>query len=492
MHAPAQLLAAGAYVPRLRLARSTIHQATGWLAAARPAPSGARSVCSWDEDSLTMATEAACSARTAAGAPLDRGAIGALVLASTTLPFADRSNAGIVAAALDLPETAATQDVGGSLRAATTALLQLARGSTTALLLAADARHAKPGSAQELAYGHGAAALLIAPAAATASDSTPAAAALATILGTAQIHADFVDHYRQSGAEFDYALEERWVRDEALATLPARAIAAALRDAQIDASAVKQFAMPGAAASIKRVAASAGLSAAEAAFALDGDCGDTGTAHPLLMLIGALERASPGDLIVLAAFGQGVDALVLRCEAGLRAWQKAAPLGAALARRAAEPQYLRYLAHAGLVEMDFGMRAERDQRTAQSVAWRKRRALSPFIGGQCRLCGAVQFPLSRVCVNPQCRATDSQDEYALAARSGRVKTFTEDWQAYSPRPPYVYGNIEFDVGGNLLMEVADVDAGELQIGDAVRFAFRIKDVDRLRGFRRYFWKAVKA
>jgi len=42
------------------------------------------------------------------------------------------------------------------------------------------------------------------------------------------------------------------------------------------------------------------------------------------------------------------------------------------------------------------------------------------------------------------------------------------------------------------MEVTDIDAGELKVNDAVRFVFRIKDEDRPRGFRRYFWKAAKA
>ncbi len=42
------------------------------------------------------------------------------------------------------------------------------------------------------------------------------------------------------------------------------------------------------------------------------------------------------------------------------------------------------------------------------------------------------------------------------------------------------------------MEFTDLDAGQLAVGDAVRFVFRVKDFDRQRGFRRYFWKAVKA
>jgi uncharacterized OB-fold protein len=138
------------------------------------------------------------------------------------------------------------------------------------------------------------------------------------------------------------------------------------------------------------------------------------------------------------------------------------------------------------------MRAERDQRTAHTVAYRKRASLNAFKGGRCGKCGTVQFPHSRVCVNPQCRATDTQAPYRLADSQGRVKTFTEDWQAYAARPPYVYGNVEFAEGGNLLMEFTDIEPGDLKVNDGVRFVYRIKDDDRARGFRRYFWKATKA
>jgi hypothetical protein len=40
------------------------------------------------------------------------------------------------------------------------------------------------------------------------------------------------------------------------------------------------------------------------------------------------------------------------------------------------------------------------------------------------------------------------------------------------------------------MEFADADAGELAVGLPLAMVYRIKDVDRQRGFRRYFWKAT--
>jgi len=473
----AQIVAAGASIPRLRLPRTAIAAAMGWLGGGAARAQGARSFCSWDEDALTLAVDAARGAL--AGAPT----VDALYLASTTLPFADRSNAALAAACLDLDAGVQTLEFGGSLRAATGALATAAQRRGTTLVVGSDARLARPGSALEANLGHGAAAVLL-----RSPETTPA---LCDLLATAHEAADFVDHYRMSGGDFDYALEERWVRDEAVAGLPARVVRRALAQAGVAADSVALFAMPGSHA--KRVATEAGLSRATLVDPLHADCGDTGAAQPLLMLVAALEQANPADVIVLAGFGQGVDALVLRAGDALPDWQATQrPLAAALARRRDETHYTRFLSHCGLLDADFGMRAERDNRTAHSVAWRKHEIIDAFRGGRCRDCGTVQFPRSRVCVNPDCRHTDSQDSYRLADSSGTVKTFTEDWQAYSRRPPYVYGNVNFSEGGNLLMEFTDLDAGELAVGDRVRFVLRIKDQDPLRRFRRYFWKAVKA
>ena len=52
---------------------------------------------------------------------------------------------------------------------------------------------------------------------------------------------DFVDHYRETGDDFDYALEERWVRDEGyLAFLP-NAIRLALERAAVTPARVTHF-----------------------------------------------------------------------------------------------------------------------------------------------------------------------------------------------------------------------------------------------------------
>jgi len=468
----------GVHVPKLRLPHSVIAEAMAWTSApGRTRARGARAICNWDEDALTMGVEAGRAALDPNLAPQS------IVFCSTTAPFLDRDDAVALAAALDFPQAIETLNVGASVRAATQGLISVLRRADRlpTLLVASDARLTRAGSPQETSYGDAAAALLLG-----ASGPT----ALATIVAARSLSSDFVDHYRMSGSKFDYALEERWVRDESLMELVPRAVSELLASAELSADAVRHLALPAGAATAKRVAQACGLQAAQRDERVLAQCGDAGAALPLLMLSAALETAAPGDMIVAVGIGQGVDALLLRAEPGVRTAGQ--PLADALARKRDETSYVRYLSHRGLLDVDFGMRAERDHRTAHTVAYRKRSALSAFNGGRCQRCATVQFPLARVCVNPECRATDTQMPHRLAESRGRVKSFTEDWQAYAARPPYLYGNVEFAEGGNLFMEFTDIDPGELKVNTAVRFVYRIKDEDKQRGFRRYFWKATTA
>jgi uncharacterized OB-fold protein len=104
----------------------------------------------------------------------------------------------------------------------------------------------------------------------------------------------------------------------------------------------------------------------------------------------------------------------------------------------------------------------------------------------------VQYPRQRYCVNPECNALDSQDEYAFAERNGKIMSYTADSLTYSPDPPTYFGMVQFDGGGRMLMDFSEIDAGGIDVGMAVRMVFRIKDADTMRGFVRYFWKAVPA
>lgn len=470
----------GVCIPRLRLPRKTIGAAMGWVNPSLKAGRGERSICNWDEDSLTMAVEAA---RGALPKRDSRATIATVMLASTTLPFADRSNATVLATALGLPENVLALDVTGSQRAGTAALAQALASATSGatLVTATDRRLAKPGSEQESTYGHGGAAVVVG-----ASDG------VAALIARRHRAADFVDHHRLADSPFDYVLEERWSREAGWLELVPPTLREVLAEAKVAAGEVSHLVVDAPLALSRKIASLVGIPEDRIIDPLTAECGDTGAGHALVLLAAALERAKRGDTVLLVGFGQGVDALLFRATPAIETFKPARSVAAALADRREETDYTRFLSHCGLLPVEFGMRAERDNRTAQTVAWRRHEDLYAFTGGRCPHCGTVQFPKARVCVAPDCRRSGEQQPVALAEQSARIKTFTEDWLAYSARPPLIYGNVAFEVGGNAFIEFADFAPGEAKVNDGVRFVFRLKDVDRIRGFRRYFWKAAPA
>ncbi|HEY3779159.1 MAG TPA: OB-fold domain-containing protein [Rhizomicrobium sp.] len=480
------IVAYGAYVPKLRLRRESVAEANSWYAPAlRGSARGERAMANWDEDALTMAVEAGRDCLPASDPLRERSFVDALYFASTSAPFADRSNAGIAARALSLSEAISVMDVGGSQRSGLGALLAAldAAGSGRAvapLVLAGDRRRARAASPQELLFGDAAAAILV-------GKERP----LATLVGSQSVSIDFVDHFRAAREEFDYGWEERWVRDEGYAKIVPAAISTLLKRTGTTPDAIAHFLLPTPFPSLDcQIAERLGIDSARVRDNLAGTIGDSGAAHALLMLLHALQEAKPGEKILVAQFGQGCDAMLFETTDAVAQAKTHAGVTGALARRREETNYLKYLVFNGLVRIEKGMRAEVDRKTALSVLHRKSDMLTGLVGGKCRICGTAQFPRSRICVNPNCNGTDSQEPYSFAESEGTILSWSADYLTYSMAPPNHYGMITFAEGGRLMADITDVEPGEIESGTRVRMAFRIKEFDEKRAFRRYFWKAV--
>jgi 3-hydroxy-3-methylglutaryl CoA synthase len=471
----------GGYVPRLRLARQAVAQANAWYAPQFAARNGTRSMAHWDEDSLTMAVAAA---RDLLGPAEDRRQVRNLLLASNTLPFAERLNAGIVAGALRLDDSLDAVDLGGSLRVALSAVAQavaqVKAGGGSVLVLAAEDRRTRAASSQELDYGDAAAALRL------GDDGV-----LAEYLGGAALSVDFVDHFRASGEDIDYAWEERWVRDEGIAKLVPRAIATALKDAGVAPAQVDRFIFPSSFARMDaQLAKACGIPADAVVDAMLDQVGDSGAAHGLLMLAVVLEQARPGQVIVLAQFGSGAQALVFRVTEAIDRFRPVRGVAGWLARGVEERSYTKFLAFKGQLALERGMRGEQDKKTALTTAWRHRGALLGLVAGRCEVTGTVHFPPSRLSVDPGRPLQDTQRPHPLADRPARILSWSAEYLSYHPAPPHHYGQIDFDGGGRILMDFTDLEVGEVDAGTPMEMVFRIKDVDERRHFTRYFWKAT--
>lgn len=179
----------GGYVPRYRLNRSLIYQAMGWMNPANIANAGGeKSVANFDEDALTMAVAAGIDALRG----VDRTRVQGLYFASTTMPYKERLNAGIITAALGLNDQIRAADFSGGIKCGTTALLSALEGVESGrvdnvVVTAADSRLGKPASAQELIFGDGAASVTV------GTDNV-----IAEFKDAYSVTYDFVDHFRGS------------------------------------------------------------------------------------------------------------------------------------------------------------------------------------------------------------------------------------------------------------------------------------------------------
>ncbi|MEO9970712.1 MAG: OB-fold domain-containing protein [Hyphomonadaceae bacterium] len=471
------ILSAGVYVPRRRLQRSAIFAANSWFAPGlKRAAKGQKAVANWDEDAVTMAVEAARNCLTS----LDRSNIDSVALASTTLPFADRSNAGIVKEALNLADATGAADATGSRRAATSGLMNALGGTATQLCIASDNRKAKPASPAEMSYGDGAAAVLVGE-----------GGVIAKYLGGRSVTIDFVDQYRASGVDFDYAWESRFARDEGFQKILGTAIIDALGALDLKGSDITHAAIG---VPVNRIpqalAKAAGINPDSICDDLSANVGDAGVSYPIMLLANILETAKPGEKILVAGFGQGADVLVFEATDAILEYQASSTVAAELAGGIEDDNYMRYLFHRGLLDIEKGMRAEMDEKQPGTTLARSRKAVLGLIGGRCTKTGTVQFPKTDISVNANSRESHTQEDYPFAERAAKVVSFTADSLTYSPDPPGYYGMIDFEGGGRMVAEFADVAADDVFVGGDMRMVFRIKAVDERRDFIKYFWKAT--
>jgi len=374
----------GGYIPRYRLSRMVIVQNMAWYFPVIMAVAGGeKSVANWDEDAISMAVAAAYDCM----AGKDRKKLDGVYFASTTMPFADRLNAGIVAAALNAPEGGAVNaDFSACTKAGTTAAISaldaIESGRRNAVLVtASDQRKTKMATMYEMFLGDGAASLLFGK-----ED------VIAEFKGSYSLSCDFIDHYKGYGKEFDYAWEERWVRDEGYGKIIPEAIGGFLKRSGMSINDIDKIVYPCYFSGTHRaIASKLGIDPARVQDNLHNICGDTGAAHPLVMFVAALEDAKPGDKLLLAGFGQGCDVLCFQATDKIKNFKAPSGIRGALENKLELSSYQKFSKFRDLIVADLGIRGEANPNTSLTALWRKRRMILGFVGAKCGKCEQPSF-----------------------------------------------------------------------------------------------------
>lgn len=418
---------------------------------------GTRVVASFDEDATTMAVEAARS--------LTGTAPGSLWWASTSPPYLDKTNAAAVHAALRLPSDVPAADLVGSARSTFAGVrAALASGG---LVVAADVRVGKPGSADEKSGGDGAAALLFGE-----GDT------VADVLGVASETLEVLDRWRDPQRVTGEQWEERFGFEQYADLV--RAVAARLLDGAGLAEADHVVVTSGNSAITKR----AGALVKGAMSSGASPVGFSGAADPLLGLAAVLDVAGPGETVLVLSAVDGCDGLLLRTTDLLASRRAARSVATQLATGRVIP-YPTYLSWRGLLDRELPRRPEPDRPagppSARAGAWK-----FGFEGSRCLDCGFLHLPPLRVC--RACGAVDRMEAVSGASLQGTVATFTVDRLAFSPSPPVVDVVVDFEGGGRTTLEVADADPDAVDVGSEVGLAFR--RLFTAGNVHNYFWKAV--
>jgi 3-hydroxy-3-methylglutaryl CoA synthase/uncharacterized OB-fold protein len=461
------IISAGGYVPYRRLQRSEIAKTFG-----SGGGRGTRSVASYDEDTTTMGVEAARLALKSAPA----GITPDFLWFSTAEPaYLDKNNASTIHAALRLDSDVPAFDFGGALRSSTGALLAALDGNSTVLFVTADLRTGLPTSGDESQLGDGAAAVLVGD-----ENDGPI---IAEYIAAASATEEFIERWRTPGSQRGRAWEERF-GEVKYAPLVEAAWNAALKEAELAPDKVDKVIVTGThARAVRAIGGRLGASKAAMVDDLSQTVGNTASAHASLLLATALQTAEPNQTIAVIVLADGADVLLFRTTDAIASWKPARTV-ASMIEHATDLPYGKFLSWRETVELEPPRRPAPD-RISASVAGRTEDWKYGFVGSRDRSSGELHMPPARVS-----RVGDTIDDMEAAPMAdvqGTIALITVDRIAYSPSPPTVFAVVDWDGGGRLPVEMCDVDADTLKMGDRVEMTFRkLFTSDEIHN---YFWKA---
>jgi hydroxymethylglutaryl-CoA synthase len=470
---PVALLGVGAAAPSLRLAASEV--AAAWGGGGR----GAVALCDADEDTLTLAWQAAVDALEAAG--VGAGELSGLWWGTSRPPFAEGPSHAFLSTALGLDPTADGRLCSGSAHAGMEALLAawdaLAAGhARLALVVASDALVPGVGTAGEFTTGAGAAAFVLGPADPAGNGSGPAA----RLVDRRSRVMAVVDRYRgDAEAATGDVYDGRLFREEVFLPL----MTAVGRDLGAGDGGPARWSLADPDGKLASAVART-LGGPLVSAPVQAAVGDSGAASALLGLIQGCTSEAEMSRLGTIAYGGGrataVTVEVTRPVAGadgamsrLAGGRPVSYVGAVRARGQLAPM-------SDPIQMGLP--------PAGAAFVRGNVEMLGLEGARCAACGTISTPPS---IHPRCNGCGGGELTAVRlARRGRVQTFVVNQTMPPPfLAPLPMVVVDLDDTARIMVQGSSADAETLAIDDEVTLALRLYAVER--GIPVYGYKAFR-
>jgi len=452
----------GVYIPRKRITHDIYFKATG-----NPL-SGERAVADFDEDSITLSYSAASNILSEE----QNEEIDALFFVSSTPVLNERSNAGIVATALDLKKNIIVSDIQGSagvlLSSINHASFLSNHEGTRTLIVAGEKKRSRPASFEESSSGDAGSAVLI-------GDHPECLAIIEDYLSS---YSSLSISWQRRDMPFPASGELKFNMEKLFKEQVISGIKNFLKNSNMDIkdiSSLLVLAPDGRSHTdiYKTTGIKEGRDEVEEVYR---NCGYCGTATPLILLASFLKTPREGKRILLCSAGDGVELLLLKTTG--KKYEGSAKIQNEFSHKMPLTDYTEFLKIRDILDTE-----KINPFSSMPVLFREEDSILRFRGKRCKKCKSIQYPPRRICW--QCSAKDEMEDVKLK-KEGTIYTFTRDYVYTSPFPPTAMAVVDLDGGGRFYGQVVDSDKNRIKIKSRVKLTLRkLHEGEEL---VHYFWK----
>jgi 3-hydroxy-3-methylglutaryl CoA synthase len=454
----------GIALPQFRIEDNMLHP--------KAKKGGMKSVCFSDEDIITLAFEAAQNCYENFQFPISKfkPEIDGIFFATSTPVFHNRYHASFLADLINLPQEILALDFTNSYRSGTDALLLandlIGSGKyKNILVVASDVGFPDIGKELSTPFGHAACAILL-----------NNEKGIAEITNSKSFSSSLAEEFQYKKSNIQY--DPRFSRDAGFKNNITTSLNNFVSNPKsFDAVILNSL--------FSKMAGGIFVKAGfeENQFAKDSlisNLGNTGTVHPLLLLVNEIESGKKS--ILLADYANGTNFFEIK----INSTSKHKSLQEQVNNYELIKCYQDYLLLHKAGNFNSIKYKTKDMFSSEMMQEREKETLLYLKGIKCEACGTIYYLKSARCKN--CKCTTFSD--VQLSRNGTVYSYTNEHYSPASFPPITMAVIDLEGGGRMTVQQTDTkypENNKLEIGSKVKLVLRKMIENDAKP--NYFWKA---